>query len=148
MIQRIQSIWLLLAAFTILCLVFVPSLGAAANGGYYTLFASGLKLEGVANQATNYPLLISTILAGLISLVNIFNFRNRKLQVRIASFNIVLILALSFWMAQLVRGLDGLTTIDIEPGLYLPIVSIIFIFLAIRGIKKDEKLIRSADRLR
>lgn len=148
MIQRIQSIWLLLAAFTILCLVFVPSLGAAASGGYYTLFASGLKLEGVANQATNYPLLISTVLAGLISLVNIFNFRNRKLQVRIASFNIVLILALSFWMAQLVRGLDGLTTLDIELGLYLPIVSIIFTFLAIRGIKKDEKLIRSADRLR
>ncbi|MDQ8005639.1 MAG: DUF4293 domain-containing protein [Pedobacter sp.] len=148
MIQRIQSIWLLCAAFTILCLLFIPTLGAVASGGYYTLYASGLKIDGIANQATNYPLLISTVLAGLISLVNIFNFRNRKLQIRIASFNIVLILALSFWMSQLVNGLPALTTLDIEPGLFLPIVAIIFTLLAIRGIKNDEKLIRSADRLR
>jgi hypothetical protein len=148
MIQRIQSVWLLLAAFSILCLLFIPTVGADAAKGYYILYGSGLKLEGVSNQPTNIPLLISTILAGLISLINIFNFRNRKLQMRIASLNIVLILALSFWLSQIVKRLDGLTTLDIEPGIFLPMVAIIFTFLAIRGIKKDEKLIRSADRLR
>jgi len=148
MIQRIQSIWLLLAAFTVLCLLFIPTIGAATNGGYYILYGSGLKTEGLTNQATNIPLLASTILAGLISLVNVFNFRNRKLQTRIISFNILLILVLSFWMSQIIKSIDGITTLDIEPGIFLPLIAIIFSLLAIRGIKKDEKLIRSADRLR
>lgn len=148
MIQRIQSIWLLLASLAILCLLFVPTVGAAAAKGYYILYGSGLQMEGISEQSTNVPLLASTVLAGLISLINIFNFRNRKLQTRIAALNIVLILALSFWFSQIVNKIEGLKTLDIEPGIFLPLVAIIFTVLAIRGIKKDEKLIRSADRLR
>ncbi|SOD15469.1 DUF4293 domain-containing protein [Pedobacter xixiisoli] len=148
MIQRIQSIWLLLAAINILCLLFVPTIGASTDSGYYILNGSGLKLEGAKEQATNIPLLVSVILAGLISLINVFNFRNRKLQIRIASLNIFLILALSFWLTQMVKSLGELKVLDIEPGIFLPLVAIIFTLLAIRGIKQDEKLIRSADRLR
>jgi len=148
MIQRIQSIWLLLAAVTILCLLVVPVIGAGSSSEYYVLYGSGLKKTGAGDSATNIPLLISTVFAGLISLVNIFNFRNRKLQVRIAMLNVILILALSLWFSQIVRSVSGLTQIDLEPGIFLPLVAIIFTLLAIRGIKKDEKLIRSADRLR
>ncbi|MFN0291310.1 DUF4293 domain-containing protein [Pedobacter helvus] len=148
MIQRIQSIWLLLAAITILCLLIVPTIGVGANNGYYTLDGFGLQLDGSKEQAKNIPLLISIVLAGLISFINIFNFRNRKLQIRIASLNIFLILALSFWLSRIINGIQGIKTLDIEPGLLLPLAAIIFTLLAIRGIKQDEKLIRSADRLR
>lgn len=148
MIQRIQSIWLLLAAITILCLLFVPIIGIASNAGYHTLYGSGLKTASADGSTTNIPLLISTVFAGLISLVNIFNFRNRKLQIRIALLNIILILALSVWFFQIINGVSGATQFDLEPGIYLSLVAIIFTLLAIRGIKKDEKLIRSADRLR
>ncbi len=148
MIQRIQSIWLLLAAITILCLLFIPIIGVGSNAGYYTLYGTGLKATGTDGSPTNIPLLISTLFAGLISLVNIFNFRNRKLQIRIALLNIVLILALSAWFFQIINGISGKTQIDLEPGVYLSLLAIIFTLLAIRGIKKDEKLIRSADRLR
>lgn len=148
MIQRIQSIWFLLAAITILCLLFVPIMGVVSSAGYHTLYGSGLKTTGAEGSATNIPLLISTVFAGLISLVNIFNFRNRKLQIRIALLNIILILALSVWFFQIVNGINGATQLDLEPGIYLSLVAIIFTLLAIRGIKKDEKLIRSADRLR
>lgn len=148
MIQRIQSIWLLLATITILCLLLVPTIGASTNSGYYILNGFGLQLEGAKEQSNNIPLLVSVILAGLISLINIFNFKNRKLQIRIASLNILLILALSFWLMQLVKGLGELKVLDIEPGIFLPLVAIIFTLLAIRAIKNDEKLIRSADRLR
>jgi len=148
MIQRIQSIWLLLAAITILCLLFVPIMGVVSNTGYHTLYGTGLKSPGADGSTTNIPLLISTVFAGLISLVNIFNFRNRKLQIRIALLNIILILALSAWFFQIINGISGATQLDLEPGIYLSLVAIIFTLLAIRGIKKDEKLIRSADRLR
>jgi len=148
MIQRIQSIWLLLAAIVILILLFIPTVGAISDKGEYILYASGLKQTGAPQQTTNIPLLAFTVLVGLISLANIFNFRNRKLQIRIASVNIILILGLSFWMSQLVNNVDGLKELNIEPGIFLPLLGVIFSALAIRGIKKDEKLVRSADRLR
>ena len=148
MIQRIQSIWLLLASIAILCLLLIPVIGAATDKAYFILQGYGLQIEGAKEQTINVPLLVSVVLAGLISIVNIFNFRNRKLQIRIASLNIFLILALSFWLFQMVKGIEALRTLDIEPGICLPLMAIIFTLLAIRGIKQDEKLIRSADRLR
>jgi hypothetical protein len=148
MIQRIQSIWFLLAAVTIFCLLFIPIIGVGSNAEYHTLYGTGLKATGARESTTNIPLLISTVFAGLISLANIFNFRNRMLQIRIALLNIILILALSVWFFQIVNGINGATQLDLEPGIYLSLVAIIFTLLAIRGIKKDEKLIRSADRLR
>lgn len=151
MIQRIQSIWLLLAALTIVCLLIVPVLTDKSGSGTYILYGSGIKFwDGdVIDTSTNLPLFISTILAGLVSLVNIFNFRNRTLQKRIASLNIILILGLSFWLSQLGKQLPGgIEKAEIGFGLFLPLLAIIFTLLAIRGIKQDEKLIRSADRLR
>lgn len=148
MIQRIQSIWFLLAAITIFCLLFIPIVGLGSGTAYQVLYGSGLKTTGAGTSATNFPLLISTVFAGLISVANIFNFRNRKLQIRIALLNVVLILALSVWFFQIIKSVSGLTQIDVEPGIFLPLIAVIFTLLAVRGIKKDEKLIRSADRLR
>ncbi len=144
MIQRIQSIWLLLAAIAILCLLFVPVLTHKSSESIFILNGYGIN-----NKPTNVLLLVSTVLAGLISLLNIFNFRNRKLQIRVASLNILLILGLSFWLSQLAKQLPGgIESSDIGVGLFLPLIAIIFTLLAIRGIKNDDKLIRSADRLR
>lgn len=144
MIQRIQSIWLLLAAIAVLCLLFVPVLISIVGGNTHILNG-----YGISNQPTNVLLLVSIVLAALISLLNIFNFRNRKLQIRIASLNILLILGLSFWFSQLAKHLPGgIEKSDIGFGLFLPLLAVIFTLLAIRGIKHDEKLIRSADRLR
>ncbi|RYG18665.1 MAG: DUF4293 family protein [Chitinophagaceae bacterium] len=151
MIQRIQSIWLLLAAITILCLLFAPVFTVVDKNIIYVLDGTGIKefINGVNTPTMNIPLLISVVLAGLISLINIFNFRNRTLQKRIASLNILLILGLSFWLSHLGKNIPGgLGTAEIGVGLFLPVVAIIFTLLAVRGIKNDEKLIRSADRLR
>ncbi len=150
MIQRIQSIWLLLAALTIISLLFVPVSSAIIDNIQYTLYGTGLTEKGpeINNTYINQPLVASVILAGLISLANIFNFRNRKLQIRIASLNILLTLGLSFWLSHLMKTATNLKNLDIEAGLFFPIVAIIFTLLAIRGIKQDEKLIKSADRLR
>lgn len=151
MIQRIQSIWFLLTAITILCLLFVPVFTVVDKKVGYVLYGTGLKefVNGAETSTINIPLLISVVLAGLVSLINIFNFKNRTLQKRIASLNILLILGLSFWLSHLGKNMPGgLDNAEIGAGLFLPVVAIIFTLLAIRGIKNDERLIRSADRLR
>jgi hypothetical protein len=147
MIQRIQSIWLLLAAVAIAFSAFVPSIGLGTAAGYFTLNNAGLKNEAIASTA-NYPLLISTLATALISLVNVFNFRNRKLQKRIVSLNILLVIGLAVWVFLLGKSVGELKELDIEFGVFLIPVAVILLFLALAGINKDEKLIRSADRLR
>lgn len=151
MIQRIQSVWLLMAAITLACLCFAPLFTAITTDATYIITAKGIEKHSsdVIDHTYNILLLASTILSALISLVNIFNYRNRTLQKRIILLNILLIVVLSFWFSQLTKQIPGtLTSIDLGIGIGLPLIAIIFNFLAIRGINHDEKLIKSADRLR
>lgn len=152
MIQRIQSIWLLLACVTISCLIFVPIVNTSIGSVQYLLTAQGIY-EKVGEQSkqieASLPVLISTIAIALLALFNIFNFRKRALQKRIALVTIVLIIGLSFWCSQYAKKIPGgLENANYNVGLFLPVIAIFFILLAIRGINNDEKLIKSADRLR
>ncbi|RZL48138.1 MAG: DUF4293 family protein [Pedobacter sp.] len=152
MIQRIQTIWLLLAAITIACLLFIPVVTKTTGNIEYSIIASGLyeKANGVSKKIEAFlPLLISTIAVAIMSLVNIFNFRNRTNQKRFILANVVLIIGLSFWYSQYAKKIPGgLEAATYGIGLFLPLLAIIFCLLAMRGINNDEKLIRSADRLR
>lgn len=148
MIQRIQSIWLLLAGIIILCLLFTP---LVSNNDYY-ISVGGLyqKIGTECKKIENFlPLLITTISVSIISFVNIFNFKNRTLQKRIILVNIVLIIGLAFWCTIYAKKLPGgLENSSYGLGIYLPVIAIVFCLMAKRGIDNDEKLIRSADRLR
>lgn len=151
MIQRIQSVWLLMAAITLACLCFAPLFTAITTDATYIVMVKSIEkhVGNATESTTNILLLASTALAALINLVNIFNYRNRTLQKRIILLNILLIVVLSFWFSQLTKQIPGtLTSIDLGIGIGLPLIAIIFNFLAIRGINHDEKLIKSADRLR
>lgn len=152
MIQRIQSIWLLLAAITISCLLFAPLVTTTVGAVEYKVIASGLyqKTNNITTLVTaTTPLLISVIATALICLVNIFNYRNRnrqKLIARVASFFII---GLSFWCSQYAKKIPGgVENANYSVGMFLPIIAILFCILAVRGINNDEKLIKSADRLR
>jgi len=96
------------------------------------------------------PLLILVSLVVLILIITIIMYRHRVLQIRICIFNLILALGCSglafFFLYQASEkfGCNYHTTIVIV----LPIVAAIFIALAIRGIAKDEALIRSIDRIR
>lgn len=81
--------------------------------------------------------------------VNIFNFKKRTIQKRICIASAVLVIGLSFWCSQYAKKIpEGLETANYSAGMFLPVIAIFFIILAIRGINNDEKLLRSADRLR
>jgi peptidoglycan/LPS O-acetylase OafA/YrhL len=152
MIQRIQSIWFLLAGVTIACLLFFPMVTASTGEAEYYVLANGL-FEKIGNNTklliASTPLLLMTIAVALMSIANIFNFKNRTTQKRLAYINIVFIIALSLFCSIYSKKIPGgLETANYNVGMFLPVVAIFFCILGVRGINNDEKLLKSADRLR
>lgn len=152
MIQRIQSIWLLLATITIACLLFIPIISTTVGGIDYHFITNGIYQQvGTETKQVvdSLPLFIGTTVLALVCFANIFNFRNRTLQKRIAYLTVVLILGLSGWgytYATKIPG--GLANVDYSAGVAFPLLAMLFCLLAVRGINNDEKLLKSADRLR
>lgn len=145
MIQRIQSIWLFLAAL------------AAAGLLYFSLYSYHVLVNTVdtakqfkAND--NYGLFVLAILLIILPLVNIFMFKNRKRQKGLAALSIVVaigfIAVMVMQITNLRNGTPPPTSGSYGIGAIMPILSIVFLFLAISGIRKDEKLVKSLDRLR
>ena len=156
MIQRVQSIWLLLTTLTLICLLFFPIVSNHANGETYTIYTNGFYREFQGTSGSGYSLslfplllLIANILLTLFAFITIFLYKNRSLQKRMCVAIMVLLAGFNFWVLQSAQGtLGGLKNISVSVGAFLPILAIIFCFLAMRGIQNDERLIRSADRLR
>ena len=105
-----------------------------------------------------WPLIVLALASALVMLVSIFLFKDRVLQMRVVAvgflFNVAYVFLLFFWAVDaygktVVRMMQGA---DLEVtwfvGAYAPIVSLLFLVLAHRGIKKDEAKVRAADRLR
>lgn len=116
--------------------------------------ASGVyeNIDGRIVQTQPFLLLtIATVILGIIPFIVIFFYRNRKKQITICYLTILAILGYSFWLVKAAKqAADGivLEADNYGIGLILPSLAILFIILAIRGIRNDEKLIKSADRLR
>jgi hypothetical protein len=134
MIQRIQSIYLLLAGVSNGILIF-----------FLPLFIIG----GVPRMILDDPtFLIMTVLSTLVSLFSIFRYRNRQQQVVSGRINIILNFVLFGLMLFMFFTLREDNEIMFHAGTFVPILSVILISLANRAILKDEALVRSADRLR
>jgi protein-S-isoprenylcysteine O-methyltransferase Ste14 len=92
------------------------------------------------------------VLAGIIlAFVNIFLFKKRKTQIKVGYLLVILsilipVVAYLYFTNQATTLEDS--TIEDGPGIYLPIAALVFALLANRFIRKDEKLVRSIDRLR
>ena len=150
MIQRIQTIYLALAAAAALGQFSLPYLAATATG---TLTAAVPAFsDGRLNPLDNVGLMGLTALAALLSVVAVFLFRNRPLQGRLAGGA-----ALASVLLLVLAALTTKQTLDAVPmgeaahfhaGLGLPVLALLCQWLAMRNIGKDEKLVRSMDRLR
>ncbi len=158
MIQRIQTVFLSLAFLAAVTLFFFPIAGIYSDLMTYKFYVYELKnmVPGEASKftfMTTFPLLLLNILVAALSIVCIFLYKNRVLQARLVRFailfNIILIGLIFFVYASIIESnlqaspdyLDG-------AGVYFPLISLIFLILANRYILKDEKLVRSVDRLR
>ena len=134
MLQRIQTIYLLFVSLVQLAgYIFLPD----------RLLYSGVSVE----VDESYILLISNLLLIIVPFCNIFQFRNRKLQ--FVTNRILLLITLGVLLNQCIGYLyiDSNETHQLLVSI-VAILTIIFVSLANKAIKRDEDLIRSADRLR
>ncbi len=152
MIQRVQTIWLLLASLTLMMLLLVPIVTKINDNTEFWILVSGLyqkAASGTAKIEAFTALMVSTLVVSVITFANIFAFSNRTLQKRICNVVIILIISLSFWISQAAQKIPGgLENVNYNVGAFMPVLAILFVFMAMRGIRKDEQLIKSADRLR
>lgn len=129
MLQRIQTIWMLLAGLSSVALLF-------------TLDVSGVKWLDTA-----FNVLVPMATVG--SFFNIFRYKNRISQcyynIVLVVINVLLIILLAYWLLKLSGGID-FPEKGIEP--IFPVISIFCLLLANVFIKRDERLVKSVDRLR
>jgi hypothetical protein len=155
MLQRIQSIYLLLAALALYALFLFPLVhNVYVDGKALTISVTGV-FQDVNGQMAHtqffVALTVATALIGLIPLAIIFMFKNRKQQIALCWSAILVIIGYSFWMAQAVKQIMGSIQIDTHNwgiGLLLSSISIVLLILALKAVQRDEKLVKSADRLR
>lgn len=144
MIQRIQSVFLLLS-----------------SGAFWTEFALPFATSDVASPGVlsdmvyniqDSPILLAlTVIGGLATLAAIFLFNNRSLQKRLSYVGVVIAILLplvAFLLIYNERTGEALGVINDGLGIYPPLVALIFAVLAGRAIGKDDKLVKSMDRLR
>ena len=152
MIQRIQSVWFFLAAL-FNGLLLLPSIflyrdvrpGVGIPG-----MSSARSSEFLLGTSTNLVLMLLALLITLLPLIAIFLFKNRAQQRGLGSLAIVGCIAFVAAMVMFIQGYNRTDAGDsyLIPWPALPVVGLVFIILAIRGIRKDEKLLKSLDRLR
>ena len=136
MIQRIQSIYLFIAAGISAGLIFVFPLWTTTSETQFFAINELLYLGLFMGSA-------------LLALISIFMFKNRKLQFVLGRLNIILNFILLGLFVYRSLNLSGETDVSEKGiGILLPIFSIVFLVLANKAIKKDEDLVKSVDRLR
>ena len=144
MIQRIQSLYLSIAALISLGLVFVFPLWENADGLAY--FMGNLFAD---SQLTVKAIAILFMVSGVLSLVSVFLYKNRKNQFVTNRLNILInLILLGLLIYHLLMVSGGTQVPEKGIGSVLPIIVIVLLALANRAIKKDEDLVKSVDRLR
>lgn len=140
MIQRIQTLWLAITA--VVALLTIKFSVFSGN----MIDSTGLRKWVELNAATNFFILILTIGVAVTAGIVIFLYRDRKIQLRLSIIALIISLINLILYYNEVRKFSPEGNYDLTCLLALSIP--VFLVLAIMGIYKDEKLIRSADRLR
>jgi len=130
MIQRIQSIFFLLSALASLLIIFIAPVLSNEDGLYYLY--------------NDFPYLrLLLFISAFISIYAIFQYKNRSKQRLLSSLSRLMITF--FYLVVLLVYREKF---NFESGLFLCIIPFLLLFLASFFIKKDEKLIKDADRIR
>jgi hypothetical protein len=158
MIQRIQSVFLFLAFIATVAIFFYPIAGIYSDLFTYKFYVYELKNmvpgePSLFTFMTTFPLLLLNVIIAAMALACIFLYKNRIRQARIVRLAILLeivFIALIFFVYAgiIEKNLHATPDYLEEAGIYFPLISLIFLILAYRFILKDERLVRSADRLR
>lgn len=129
MLQRIQTVWM----------------GIAVLGSVFLL----LTAQDVDIAGSNFPVTIASVLLAVTGFLSILSYKQRKRQLMLNQIgifiNVLLIGVLIYWLLNLSGGIS-IPEKGIE--LLFPVISVVSLFIASHYIKRDEKLVKSVDRLR
>lgn len=153
MIQRIQTIFLLIATVLYGLLIFMPFVTfSTLQGDIYTFNSLGIESSGeVPLQISTIPLFAFIVVITILYVLAIFMYKNRVTQMRICVFNMLLIVGMHglymFFLSVLKKNIQ---IINATYHIYavFPIIALILTYLAFRAIRKDELLVKSYDRIR
>ncbi|MDR1645109.1 MAG: DUF4293 domain-containing protein [Tannerellaceae bacterium] len=152
MLQRIQTVYLLLIAILMTAMTFLPLAILQRKEGLYSLEVFGISnLSDKADFSPMWGLFVLTALIAILAIVTILLYKKRILQIRVCVFNAILMIGfygffvfLIYMMYQQVEDLS----VSVKIALSFPLISLILDYLAIRNIGADEILVRSVERLR
>lgn len=147
MIQRIQTVYLLLVTGLLIAAMCLPMGYFIDTMGEHSFKAVGLEVNGTF-QST-WGLLGILMLSTIVAFASIFLFKNRMLQIRMSIFNSLLLIGYYIAFIAFYFALKSdVNLFRIGWALCLPLIAIILNILAIRAIGRDEVMIKAADRLR
>ncbi|MCG9912033.1 MAG: DUF4293 domain-containing protein [Flavobacteriales bacterium] len=159
MIQRIQTVYFIVAAFIQTLLIWIPY-------GFYSLESSYVKMtllggqwhkpEGVSFISPDVAVALTGAFVILCSFASLLLYKNRKLQMKIGWLCILVAVLETLLMVNVLFNGQGKIFTELSYvlsplksiGLIFPVLAAVSLFLAIRAIKKDENLVRSIDRIR
>ncbi|MDZ4823316.1 MAG: DUF4293 domain-containing protein [Flavobacteriales bacterium] len=144
MIQRIQTLWLLFGATCMGIMIFLQE--------FSTPFYSQGTDYAKWSKYVGYVIILSAVAF----LLSAFWYKNRKAQMRIVRLNFVLmalvVALLAFYFSNLSSAINDsafeLMDVLLTPMFFMPLPALIFNWLGLRGIRKDEETIRSLNRIR
>ncbi|RYF90794.1 MAG: DUF4293 family protein [Chitinophagaceae bacterium] len=140
MIQRIQTIWLILAA---LC-AFLSFKLAFYTG---TMLINGVQSFAKIDATTSIPLIAGTAAVGVLAIIAIFLYKTRKMQLRLCVVGLLIEAVVIFlYYTEIKKLTAGTGTYALTALLQACIV--LFFFLAAKGINNDDKIIKESNRLR
>lgn len=145
MVQRKQSLWLLIASLLNagILLTYLYRMHTVVNGADNVVYIT-------ANN--DYPSWLLVLFMSFLPLATIFMYKNRKRQIWMTILSVIAVCGFIFLTLSRVSKETSITPPPTNGtywiGSILPVISLVFLILAIMGIRKDEKLVKSVDRLR
>lgn len=144
-IQRWQSVWMLVAAICVALFCFLPTAYLSFEGPEITDTDSVTFIT----PSDNWVVLIVGLLVSLLLILNIFSFKDTRRQKLMTVISIVLIAVLAACACLMVYGAQTAgAQIEWMGSILLLLGAVAFALLAYRGIRHDENLLKAADRLR
>lgn len=138
MVQRKQTLWLLLATATALLSFMFPFVTGK-------VLEKGIEVDKSLTADKNFLLLISTGVSLVLSAGIIFLYKDRKLQMRLCLLGILLSVGI---IVLYITQMNKMIKTTLALFAVLPFLILAGYYMAYRNIRKDEKLVKSLDKLR
>ena len=148
-IQRIQSVYLLIAVILMAVFAFFPAL--TFNFGDREFVYGALEAGRVGFTHIDPLMLTLTILIAVFALIDIFLFKNLSRQMTFCFATIIIALAMIIAIAVvafIIQSRVGINGMMPHWAIVLPVLAIIFLMLAHKSMSRDKRALRDADRLR